>query len=346
MTEEEFFHKGESGGTFISSGYNKALEIIDERYHPALVERLRRFTAPTATTSSPTTPPRSRPRKELTQICNLFGYGEIKPLGRGLLRQQHDQFFSQIQEAEFPDRADSAEGRYLAFLQDLSDQRPRAKTPLDRIPWPTAYSIDDLERWNERIVELVEHFGLDPFPQEFEICDHERHALVHGLLRHAVALPALVLRQDLREAQDPLRLRRERSALRDGDQLQSVDRVSHARQHARAAGSDHRACLRPQRFFQKQLHVSHDSRRIHHRNVQERTPTGCATTSKIRASAWRRSKPFSTPRMRCRLQCRRNLAIKKLTADGRAQNESGGIRAADRSVSAAFIGAGKRSRPI
>src|SRR5205814_6324652 len=36
VTEEEFFHKGESGGTFISSGYLKALEIINERYHPAL----------------------------------------------------------------------------------------------------------------------------------------------------------------------------------------------------------------------------------------------------------------------------------------------------------------------
>ena len=36
VTEEEFFHKGESGGTFISSGYNKALEIIEQRYHPAL----------------------------------------------------------------------------------------------------------------------------------------------------------------------------------------------------------------------------------------------------------------------------------------------------------------------
>ena len=36
MTEEEFFHKGESGGTFISSGYNKALEIIEARYHPTL----------------------------------------------------------------------------------------------------------------------------------------------------------------------------------------------------------------------------------------------------------------------------------------------------------------------
>ena len=36
VTEEEFFHKGESGGTMISSGYIKALEIIEQRYHPAL----------------------------------------------------------------------------------------------------------------------------------------------------------------------------------------------------------------------------------------------------------------------------------------------------------------------
>jgi len=37
----------------------------------------------------------------------------------------------------------------------------------------TSYSVEDLERWNERIVTLVERFGLDPYPQEFEICDHE-----------------------------------------------------------------------------------------------------------------------------------------------------------------------------
>ena len=36
VTEDEFFHKGESGGTLISSGYQKALEIIAERYHPTL----------------------------------------------------------------------------------------------------------------------------------------------------------------------------------------------------------------------------------------------------------------------------------------------------------------------
>ena len=34
VTEEEFFHKGESGGTLISSGYKKALDVIQQRYHP------------------------------------------------------------------------------------------------------------------------------------------------------------------------------------------------------------------------------------------------------------------------------------------------------------------------
>ncbi len=38
---------------------------------------------------------------------------------------------------------------------------------------PTPYTIADLERWNERILTLVERFGLDPYSQEFEVCDHE-----------------------------------------------------------------------------------------------------------------------------------------------------------------------------
>ena len=37
----------------------------------------------------------------------------------------------------------------------------------------TDFTLEDLERWNERIIELGRKFGLDPYPQEFEICDHE-----------------------------------------------------------------------------------------------------------------------------------------------------------------------------
>ncbi|HEU4340288.1 MAG TPA: SpoVR family protein [Candidatus Binatia bacterium] len=37
-----------------------------------------------------------------------------------------------------------------------------------------SYSIEDLQNWNQRIAELVAAFGLDPYPQEFEICDYEQ----------------------------------------------------------------------------------------------------------------------------------------------------------------------------
>jgi stage V sporulation protein R len=35
----------------------------------------------------------------------------------------------------------------------------------------TEYTLDELESWNEKIVALVEKFGLDTYPQEFEVCD-------------------------------------------------------------------------------------------------------------------------------------------------------------------------------
>ncbi len=35
------------------------------------------------------------------------------------------------------------------------------------------YTLEDLQEWNQRIVELVKQYGLDPYPQEFEMCDHE-----------------------------------------------------------------------------------------------------------------------------------------------------------------------------
>ncbi|MFH1861653.1 MAG: SpoVR family protein, partial [bacterium] len=34
------------------------------------------------------------------------------------------------------------------------------------------YTIADLQEWDKRILAKVREFGLDPFPQEFEICDH------------------------------------------------------------------------------------------------------------------------------------------------------------------------------
>jgi stage V sporulation protein R len=39
---------------------------------------------------------------------------------------------------------------------------------------PAAFTVDELERWNERILAAARDFGLDPYPQEFEICNHEQ----------------------------------------------------------------------------------------------------------------------------------------------------------------------------
>lgn len=80
VSEEEFFHKGESGGTFISSGYQKALDIITERYHPSLWN-VYAFHCSDGDNFDSDNTAALKAAHELAEICNLFGYGEIKPLG-------------------------------------------------------------------------------------------------------------------------------------------------------------------------------------------------------------------------------------------------------------------------
>jgi stage V sporulation protein R len=36
------------------------------------------------------------------------------------------------------------------------------------------YTVEDLENWNERILDLGQQFGLELYPQEFELCNHEQ----------------------------------------------------------------------------------------------------------------------------------------------------------------------------
>ena len=36
------------------------------------------------------------------------------------------------------------------------------------------YTLDDIERWDAKIKEKVESFGLDPYPQIFELCDYNQ----------------------------------------------------------------------------------------------------------------------------------------------------------------------------
>jgi uncharacterized sporulation protein YeaH/YhbH (DUF444 family) len=77
VTEEEFFHKGESGGTQVSSAYELALEIIQERYNP------RDWNIYPFHFSDGDNLPWDNEKcvqlvQKLMEQCNLFGYGEIR----------------------------------------------------------------------------------------------------------------------------------------------------------------------------------------------------------------------------------------------------------------------------
>jgi len=82
VTEEEFFTKGESGGTFVSSGYRKALDVISDRYHPDLWN-IYAFHCSDGDNFGSDTPSAIAAARELCEVSNLFGYGEIKPRGAG-----------------------------------------------------------------------------------------------------------------------------------------------------------------------------------------------------------------------------------------------------------------------
>ncbi len=78
VNEKEFFHRGESGGTYISSGYEKALEIIAERYSPANWN-IYAFHCSDGDNWSEDNKKAVESARRLCEVCNLFGYGEIVP---------------------------------------------------------------------------------------------------------------------------------------------------------------------------------------------------------------------------------------------------------------------------
>ena len=76
--EVEFFHRGESGGTYISSGYEKALEIIEQRYNPRNWN-IYAFHCSDGDNWTEDNKKAVELASRLCEICNLFGYGEIIP---------------------------------------------------------------------------------------------------------------------------------------------------------------------------------------------------------------------------------------------------------------------------
>lgn len=96
VTEDEFFHKGESGGTYISSGYAKALEVIDERYPPSKWN-IYAFHCSDGDNWDEDNDNAVKLAKELCKVCNLFGYGEIMTSSSSIYRL----FTNEINEPNF-----------------------------------------------------------------------------------------------------------------------------------------------------------------------------------------------------------------------------------------------------
>ena len=100
VTEQEFFYKVESGGTYISSGYQKALEIIEERYHPSLWN-IYAFHCSDGDNFYSDNERAVSSAKELCDVCNLFGYGEIKPAGSAYYSGSMLEIYSNIDATNF-----------------------------------------------------------------------------------------------------------------------------------------------------------------------------------------------------------------------------------------------------
>lgn len=81
VTEEEFFTKGESGGTICSSAYRKALEIIDSRY-PSHRYNIYPFHFSDGDNLTSDNERCVTLVKELMKRSNLFGYGEVNQYNR------------------------------------------------------------------------------------------------------------------------------------------------------------------------------------------------------------------------------------------------------------------------
>ena len=128
VTEEEFFYKGESGGTFISSGYNKTLEIIQERYHPTLWN-VYAFHCSDGDNFESDNPAAIKAAKELCDVCNLFGYGEIKPLGSRYYESSMLNIFRRLEADNFQTvLIERKEDIWPSFKAFLAREKPKEAT--------------------------------------------------------------------------------------------------------------------------------------------------------------------------------------------------------------------------
>lgn len=78
VDEYEFFHKSESGGTYISSGINEALKVIEEKY-PVTTWNIYSIYASDGDNWSEDNERAIEAVKKICEVSNMFGYAELLP---------------------------------------------------------------------------------------------------------------------------------------------------------------------------------------------------------------------------------------------------------------------------
>lgn len=81
VSEEAFFSKGESGGTRCSSAYLKALELVDEKFHPRRYN-IYPFHFSDGENISSDNKKCIQLVNDLMDISSMFGYGEVNAYSR------------------------------------------------------------------------------------------------------------------------------------------------------------------------------------------------------------------------------------------------------------------------
>lgn len=81
VSEDDFFSKGESGGTICSSAYRKSLELIEEKYHP---DRFNIYPFHFSDGDNLTSDNARCVKlvEELIKVSSMFGYGEVNQYNR------------------------------------------------------------------------------------------------------------------------------------------------------------------------------------------------------------------------------------------------------------------------
>ncbi|MFC3041104.1 sporulation protein YhbH [Virgibacillus xinjiangensis] len=81
VSEEDFFSKGESGGTICSSAYFKALELIEDRFSPARYN-IYPFHFSDGENITSDNPKCLQLVQEIMDVSSMFGYGEVNGYNR------------------------------------------------------------------------------------------------------------------------------------------------------------------------------------------------------------------------------------------------------------------------